>query len=284
MWVKNDRVIPICRNCHSVRTQKGVMKYTDILHKPNIFLLTQSQILKLLETVPNLHGLRNKARKNLCKRYIIEAIFDGKCIGCEEVTVLNNLSALEFHHRDPSIKEKTFRNLAFHDDLSCPEIARELINEKTMCLCKNCHAMIHWGDNFKKFARKGDDELIDVSKLIQKITANCDKFTTPRLSISDPFKILVNPLSRKSLIRAYQVYLSKKGTRDKTIFSRDLKERFNLTTRTARRNLDELVEQGFVEKLSGKGENQRNLYSFLEEGISAAKELIQEYPELLEEI
>lgn len=59
---------------------------------------------------------------------------------CEKCGYNKNISALEFHHLDPSKKEFTLdsRNLERHSD---EEILKEF--DKCVLLCANCHAEHH---------------------------------------------------------------------------------------------------------------------------------------------
>lgn len=61
----------------------------------------------------------------------------GKCVICGYTKCL---SALDFHHVDPTKKEFTISQLRTY---SWEKIQKEL--DKCVCLCKNCHAEVHSG-------------------------------------------------------------------------------------------------------------------------------------------
>lgn len=74
------------------------------------------------------------------KRFIIEQLFDGKCAGCGQINVYNNLPALTFHHRNPEAKKESWSELRF---LKTDEIINIIKEKDLICLCSNCHRLIY---------------------------------------------------------------------------------------------------------------------------------------------
>jgi len=71
---------------------------------------------------------------------VIEILYKGACIGCRNIKINDKLPALEFHHRNPKKKEFKWENLS---KLPINKIITILKNEDCVCLCKNCHSLIH---------------------------------------------------------------------------------------------------------------------------------------------
>jgi 5-methylcytosine-specific restriction endonuclease McrA len=90
------------------------------------------------EANPNSYEAQ-KARALKRKLYFIEKL-GGKCCKCG---YHKNISALEFHHLDPS--EKEFGADARHlSNTSMEKLEREI--EKCILVCANCHREIHHPD------------------------------------------------------------------------------------------------------------------------------------------
>jgi hypothetical protein len=116
--------------------------------KKGLFKLSSEEILKLIKLIINKKSenieINNKNDfeaivRWIKKRSIINQVFNGKCVGCGEITTENNLAALNFHHstKKKSNKWKIMRQRKFD------EIIKWLKEDKCVCLCGNCHSMIH---------------------------------------------------------------------------------------------------------------------------------------------
>ncbi len=92
--------------------------------------------------LPNekIRNIKFQLKKWIRKRYIIEQLFKGKCVGCGKITVKNNLGALCIHHKTLSDNNIKWPKIAH---LDCENIANILMKEDCSCLCINCHALIH---------------------------------------------------------------------------------------------------------------------------------------------
>jgi len=82
---------------------------------------------------------RNKVaniRRNELKKTVVETLYGGKCEKCIET----ELCCLEFHHLDPTQKEKaTISTSQFKKWL------KEGKDKNIMLVCSNCHKKIHNG-------------------------------------------------------------------------------------------------------------------------------------------
>ena len=88
-----------------------------------------------------------RIKKWIKKRIIIEILYNGACIGCRNIRINDKLPALDFHHRNPKIKEFKWEKLS---KFPIYNIITILKNEYCVCLCKNCHSLIH-SINFEQF-------------------------------------------------------------------------------------------------------------------------------------
>lgn len=79
----------------------------------------------------------NQKERGINKKIKAVLSLGGKCISCG---YNKNLSALEFHHIDPSIKEFAL-DLRVFSNLSDDKLNIEL--EKCELLCANCHREVH---------------------------------------------------------------------------------------------------------------------------------------------
>jgi len=74
------------------------------------------------------------------------------------------LPALEFHHRNPNQKEIKWEHLSKypHDN-----IINILKNEDCICLCKNCHSLVH-SINFKQFYTEIFEKDVSTINLVEE--------------------------------------------------------------------------------------------------------------------
>jgi len=97
-----------------------------------------------------------KIRRYRAKKYAVEYL-GGKCVRCGWV---GNLSAFDFHHKDPSIKEFT-PSAGYLANQSWSKVKEEL--DKCELLCAICHRLEHndyENEVFLKIADSENDDLI----------------------------------------------------------------------------------------------------------------------------
>ncbi|MFX0022688.1 MAG: hypothetical protein ACFE9S_10200 [Candidatus Hermodarchaeota archaeon] len=155
--LKEDKVILLCKNCHILMESVNYKVFKSLILLPALFLHTPDEIKdkinSFLEKNPYIVNkldqnkyYKSKAKyqikKWIKKRYIIEKLFYGKCVGCEEITVQTNLPSLGFHHILPPQKEVVIKWDKI-SRLNIKEIAYLLKTEKCICLCSNCHSILH---------------------------------------------------------------------------------------------------------------------------------------------
>ncbi len=102
-------------------------------------------------------------------------------------TIQESLPSLVFHHNngsnDSKIKWQILRNLSFDD------IIKTLVDENCICLCGNCHKMIHTL-NFEKNAQKivKKEYLSEIKTFYTILRKYIYDFKFKKLNITDPFK------------------------------------------------------------------------------------------------
>jgi len=191
--LEEDGVLPLCRNCHAPKQQTIFLDYKNLILNKFLFR-NESGIQKtpkelnnsIDEAILNHPDLKYKMEKDsqymwhikymikswIRKRAIAEQLFKGKCINCGET----KLHTLTFHHVKPE-KKRDIGSEAFRR-FSIKELASKMIQERCICLCANCHAMIestifrdHTEEIFRDIKNK-DFYIRKVKKFYQRLTIN----------------------------------------------------------------------------------------------------------------
>ncbi|UCD01670.1 MAG: hypothetical protein JSV23_01195 [Promethearchaeota archaeon] len=152
-----DNVIVVCKNCHVLLESVSFKEFKPIILLPSIFYNTSDEIENVINTfLQNNQFVKKKEeefkyykskakyviKKWIKKRYIIEKLFNSKCVGCEEITVTHNLPALGFHHITPCKKDIIIKWDKIYK-YNIQKIIDLIRNEKCICLCSNCHSILH---------------------------------------------------------------------------------------------------------------------------------------------
>ena len=148
--LENEKVKILCRNCHTKQRTKTYNNNENIIKRANFKLSASTEEIR--EYVSN--NLSKSIRDNnfysverqIKKSTIVNKLYGGKCIGCDQITTQNNLPTLQFHHRDLNQDEGKLWSTIRNYELK--QIKNELIKKNCVSLCGNCHQMIH-SNNFK---------------------------------------------------------------------------------------------------------------------------------------
>jgi hypothetical protein len=152
-FLKTENVELRCSKCHLKEHATILKHYYPLISNNELFDLKPNEIRsKILNVTKNISDKlerahkRGKIREWIKKRYLLDYHFDGKCIACG----LNDLSALELHHRDSKVESKS----KWHTIKSLPinQINEIIINQDCVCLCSNCHSNFH--SRFDEFGRE----------------------------------------------------------------------------------------------------------------------------------
>ena len=181
-----DNVVVLCKNCHIMISSIVFKQFKKLILQSSLFLSNPEEINKSIDrslicsdfVKTKTHQakyykshVKYIIKKWIKKRYVVERLFNGKCIGCQEIKFDNNLPSLGFHHTLPSKKDKIIKWDKI-SKYSIKKITSLLIDEKCVCLCSNCHSMIH-----SKTFRSNINEILgdNVKSLIPRIISDYNK-------------------------------------------------------------------------------------------------------------
>ena len=117
LWLfEKEQIIILCKNCHSRVSTEIFNEFKEVILNKDLFKFNGNIIKKLVydyvrkKKTKNIKNCKFRVIEWIKKRSVIEQLYEGKCIGCEKVTVMNNLPALDIHHRtEPQTKTRKIR-------------------------------------------------------------------------------------------------------------------------------------------------------------------------------
>jgi hypothetical protein len=142
--VEREKATILCENCHTKQRSKYYNSHEKIIQENNLSpLASNNQISQYVKNkLPNAnYEVRRQVKHSIKKQIIIDHLYEGKCVGCGDISTKDNLPALQFHHRDknnPYKMSKTYDNLRY---LENKEIIKKLKEDNCIPLCGNCHRM-----------------------------------------------------------------------------------------------------------------------------------------------
>lgn len=256
---EEERVIPLCKNCHALENAKNFQDYKELILNKDIFKHTAEEIHQIVSNYVKLRinnyvkNFKFRVIEWLKKRFIIEQLYDGKCQGCQKINVFNNLPALGFHHifKTDAIDKLRWRKIKKY---GVNKIARLLIEEKCICLCSNCHTLIH-ATQFSNVI----DEILDhnyvikYKSLLKEILSNIDRFKLLRTDIEDPLRILFKQgeIWKKYILHIHFITINENV---KEIKSKELLKNLYISNRHLNRVITNLSKMGLIE-IVHKSEN-----------------------------
>lgn len=176
-----DSVILLCSNCHLKEQAKIYDNYYELITFKDLFLLSAEKIRDLIiqktsminKKLERMHK-REKIREWIKKRYVVEQLYDGKCIACGN----SDLISLEFHHLNVNSKHNKSK-WEYLETCNSKKIMEILIKENIVCICSNCHTILH--SRFHEFAHEilnGFFNILDVKKYLKKIRNDYGRIKT----------------------------------------------------------------------------------------------------------
>ncbi len=290
-WVKRDKVNLLCANCHNSEHAVIFEEYKSLILNRNLFKMSAEEINKLIfkrtshfnSKLDRMH-IREKIREWIKKRFVIETLYNGQCIGCGEITVRNSLSALEFHHRDPNQKKREIK-WAVIEHLNSKQIIDILIKEQCVCLCANCHSFIH--SRYAEFIDEALDGLEDsislnntiylpekLRELYEKIfeRINLYKFKVHKNNYISPL-VKEIPHTKIWIIHLLKVYYFAHKTGGFSFKAYDLENILEITMRHVYKHLNNFIKK----KLIKKDKNLRGVFSFTENGKNVVRKFERKY-------
>jgi len=178
--LEKEKVTLLCRNCHFRQRSTIYNKYKEIIQRMEINSNTTNkeihQYVKRKIQEPHQPRLYNEVALHIKKRNIINKLYEGKCVGCKQVSTENNLPTLNFHHRNKSnLDRSNVWNKINH--LEFKQTKSELIKKDCVSLCGNCHQLIdshHFKNNHEKII--GSEYSVHVKEYYNKVLKNIKKF------------------------------------------------------------------------------------------------------------
>ena len=153
--IKNENLQVLCKNCHVCEEVTNYDKYKEIILSEKLSInnagdidgIIYNEIRNNIKYKSDYHkGAQHRARikyrikKWVKKRLVIEILYNATCVGCGDINIVEKLPTLEFHHLNPSIKEFKWEHISKYN---INKIINILKNEDCICLCKNCHSLVH---------------------------------------------------------------------------------------------------------------------------------------------
>lgn len=178
--IEKEKAILLCVNCHTKQRSKYYLEYEKTIQESNLSPLSNNnQINQYVKNkLPNAdYEVRRQISRNIKKQIVINQLYSGKCVGCGDMSIENNLPALQFHHRDkqnPYKMSKTYVNLR---NLEIIRIISKLKQEDCIILCGNCHRMVQSTYFKKRYEQIINPEHWDqIKKDFERIEKNIENF------------------------------------------------------------------------------------------------------------
>jgi protein-arginine kinase activator protein McsA len=130
----------VCARC---KEEKDTTEYRKDKNKTDgLFHTCKTCMDKYYVENKDKYAQRGKVRRKLWKDVIDTIKKDLKCSNCPE----NHISALDFHHTDPSKKDFNITTIRYKS--FTPSNVKILNDEISKCiiLCANCHRKYHWDE------------------------------------------------------------------------------------------------------------------------------------------
>jgi len=258
--IEKESVVPLCRNCHSLENAKNFNDFKEIILKKDLFEYSAEEIHQIIYNYVKQRV--NKYVKNykfrvtewVKKRFIIERLFDGKCVGCGKVNIYNNLPALEFHHiptRD-DVNKLRWSKMKKYD---LKEITKLLKKQNCVCLCSNCHTLLH-SKQFKNVV----DEILEKNYLnkfksfLNELLNNLNNSEVKWIDIEDPLRILFKPGEawKKYILQIHSINLNE---RNNIIMPIKLVNETNISKRHLKRVIGDLKKRDLIEIIQNNDDN-----------------------------
>jgi hypothetical protein len=151
-WIKREKVILLCSNCHEMKKDKYFINFQKLVMNDALLEYSAEDIDEMINYTINTHlnysyfkdykrNIKIQIKKYIRKRFVFNQLFSGRCVGCGKATIFDYLPTLELHHLNPvNIRSKSnWRDIANQD---CKSIINQIIKENSICLCSNCHILI----------------------------------------------------------------------------------------------------------------------------------------------
>lgn len=290
-WAKRDKIIPLCNNCHKKEEASIFHKFRDLILRPDLFNMSPEQIDQLLIVGKSMNSNeKTKIQKWVRKRYIIKKVFGGKCIGCGKVNIFNNLPTLTLHHRNPLIKSIEMTEIF---TFNCETIFHIILKENAVCLCANCHSLLHSDlhshleDLFKdEYFTNNLSELRDFKKrydqIFKMLLDNINNFKFKNIEMKSPLKLEFD-IKNIWKIHFLEAFYFMQENQISNFRIKDFIKSFEYRHEYAYEFMNKLLEKGILKKIKEYYYVQVK-YELTKKGKEMATELIEKHKKMAEKI
>lgn len=180
----------LCVNHHRLKKKIYFIEFRDLIMRPDLFKKSADAIEDLIDDSIQNSQYFNKptakyqVKKLIRKRYILEHYYDGRCSVCKQVSTNDNLVALTLHHIS-FLTSNIDTRLSKLLHLKIPEIVKILEEIDCVCICANCHRMIH-SPNLHKYSHSifSEDLAYEIDEFYESARKRISQFI-PDFSYSD---------------------------------------------------------------------------------------------------
>jgi len=288
-WIKREKVILLCSNCHEMKKDKYFIDFQNLVLRDDLLKYSAEEIDEIINFTINNHpnyshfkdykrNIKIQIKKYIRKRFVFNQLFSGTCIGCKKATIFDYLPALELHHMFPENLEtkSNWRDFANQD---CSSIFNQVIEENSICLCSNCHILIRSKLN-NYLAEVINDKLTrnlflkNYNTIITNI--NYFKYNLSQIDLRSPLKLKFSQ-NEFWKIRLMQISIYLKRNDRNNFKVRDLAILLNQDQRTIRYYLDKLISLFYIEKTQESTFPFHNCYEVTDLGRLMLEELKKAY-------
>ena len=281
-----ENVELVCRNCH--RIIHSILNDYDFINQfiihPSLFdknleeieneiwsLLKQNKLTSHL-TEQRQSRIKQRVISLIKKRVVIKYLYDGKCVGCEDIDVTNNIMSLEFHHimnNEDFLNEKAKLRWTDIEHLNILDIIRLLKSENCVTLCANCHIFLH-SNAFVDFSSKILNEKLGeiVKTSHQSIKNNVKKYKIVEKNNLLPliYEFALDKAWKKALVCSYQITESKNLNE---FNASELANCLNINQTSVTYQLNQLLELRFIGRIKHKNlQHNIKLYRITNQGYT----------------
>ena len=288
-WIKRERVILLCSNCHEMKKDKYFVDFQDLVLMDDLLKFSAEDIDEIINTSINNHpnyshfedykrNIKIQIKQYMRKRFVFSQLFYGRCIGCGQVTISDFLPALELHHKYPinTGSKSTWRDIANQD---CVSIINQIIEENSICLCSNCHTLV--GSKLYNYI---DQVIVDnltrnlFVKNYKNIIKNIENFnySLDQTDLRSPLKLkFAQNEFWKIRLMQISIFLMNNNTSDFKV--KDLENLLNEDQRSIRYYLDKLISLFYINKSQESTFPFDNCYTVTDLGKTIVEELKESY-------
>ena len=288
-WIKRERVILLCSNCHEMKKDKYFIDFQNLVLMDDLLEYSAEDIDEMINFTINTHpnyshfkdykrNIKIQIKKYIRKRFVFNQLFSGRCIGCGKATIFDYLPALELHHLYPANKrsKSNWRDIANQD---CTSIINQIIKENSICLCSNCHILV--GSKLNNYLEDVIEDKLTRSLFIKNYKTiitniNCFNYNLDQIDLRSPlrFKFSQDEFWK---IRLMQISVFLKNNNINDFKVTDLGNLLNQDQRNIRYYLDKLISLFYIHKTKESTFPFNNCYSVTELGRIMVEELKDSY-------